>query len=42
MEGESRVSGENRKGGWVVGDSGVMGGAVWVRGVLIDSRLGIF
>lgn len=26
MGGESRVSGENRKGGWVVGDSGVMGG----------------
>lgn len=28
MEGESRVSGENRKGGWVVGDSGVMGGGL--------------
>lgn len=28
MGGESRVSGENRKGGWVVGDSGVMGGGL--------------
>lgn len=42
-EGESRVSGENRKGGWAVGvGQGGGGEAVWARGVLIDSRLGIF